>query len=215
MPSVPDEPALGKQRRQRPVRRRLAGVERLAHGAEYLAQTHRLGAANGEREHHLLPAQPQEPARSGDGAQDAARIRDVPVFRSLPEVRTDERARSAGDLRANGVSGEDVASARVDLLADGQRGRDDRRRGMNAAAVVGIVVVLEVAEVAVGESRVLSRGAESFAQHRGDRVSALSAEHIQQHVDGMVKRRIEGDRAEVHDAPLGKVHDPSGMSVVG
>ena len=48
------EAALRQQRRHGAVLRRLAGVKRLAHGAEHFAQTARLGAGDREGVDHLI-----------------------------------------------------------------------------------------------------------------------------------------------------------------
>ena len=62
------EALLGQQRRQQAVRRRLAGVERLAHGAAVLLHAGRLRRGDAERIRHLLRIEAEQPPAAAPAA---------------------------------------------------------------------------------------------------------------------------------------------------
>ena len=101
------EARLRQQRRRVAVLRRAAGMKRLAHRAEHLAQPGRLRGRQADRPHHLLLVKPEQLADRGRRAEHAGGAGDVPA-----------------DIVVRGI--DRVADARLGLEAEDERVDESR-----------------------------------------------------------------------------------------
>src|SRR5262245_38707485 len=92
--------ALREQRRAGPVLSGSAGMEGLAHRAEYLAYAAGLRARDGKRIDHLFLVELEQTAHRGCRAEHAAGVGNMPVLRAFSEVRGDHQPDTAGNLHA-------------------------------------------------------------------------------------------------------------------
>ena len=181
------------------------GVHRLGHRPEGLAHARSLGARRAHRAHDAVDIEAGD-LRAGDrGAEDAHGAGDVPAGVVVPGV--DSVAGAAADLDAQRDGGDEVAAAGACVFADGEGARERRRGGVDDGGEVGVVVVLEVAQVAVGERRELQRGLAAGAPDRGARVAAFRVEHREHRLQRRVASGVYGDAEHVDDVALRLVHN--------
>jgi hypothetical protein len=99
-----------------------------------------------------------------------------------------------------------VSSANRPLLAEREGGGQDRRGGVDHGRVC-VIVILEMAEKTVRQSRILRGSSESLADHGCFGGTAFRAQEIEQNIDSRVEGRIQRDAAGIHHAALGQMHD--------
>src|SRR5262245_13894444 len=111
------EAALRQQRRHHAVLRGFGGVKGLAHRAEYLAHAARLCPGDGECVDHLLLCELEQTTCCGCGTEHAAGVGDMPMRRSVPEMRVNHQTDATSNLDADGECGEKIFSIHRVLLA--------------------------------------------------------------------------------------------------
>src|SRR4051794_59634 len=112
----------------------------------------------------------------------------------------------AGYLYPEHVGGKQLLTGGRLPLADRQRGRKDRRGGMDDRGV-RVVVVLDVPTVAIDQRSVELVQSLVTTDYRGLGIAPLVCEQVQQHVERGIARSVQGDRAVVHETTLREVHD--------
>ena len=138
-----------EQRRHQPGARRGAGMERLGHRAELLAQADRLRRGDAERHRRLLLVEAEQPGAAGGRAEHAGRSGDVPA--AVVVVRVHDVADAAGDVDAEHQRVDHLAPAGAAPLGQRQHRRGDRPGGMDDRLQVGVVEVEGVRGDAVDE----------------------------------------------------------------
>ena len=107
-PWIAGEPALGEERRQQPVVRRLPGVKRLRHGAEARLEPGGLGAGEAERVLEALEIEPEQMSARRRGAEGADGSGGMEAGGVVTGV--DDRAQAALDLDAGHDRGQQLAA---------------------------------------------------------------------------------------------------------
>jgi hypothetical protein len=190
------EAAAGETRRQQAPLGGVAGVERLRHGAEVRLEPARLrcGQAHGPTE--LLRVEVEEPAGGGGGAEDADARRDVPA---LGVVRRPDAGTEAGlGLDADDEGGQELGAAAIELLGQGEGGREHGRARMATHHGVGVVEIEGMAGGTVHERRRKGAGAEIGADHRRGPVGGHQL--VAQDVGERLGTAGDGAREPVEDA---------------
>ena len=176
------EALLRQQPGEQPVRRRAAGMERLAHGAAVLLHPGRLRGGDAERMRHLLRVEPEQLRRSRTGGDGAERAGEMPAAvvmagRRLPDAHAGLEARR---IRTGERAAVDHAAVNAAALGQREQRREDRRRRMqHDAAHMGVVEVEHVAHLAVGERCLGQAELQLVAEHRRLRLRVQHLQHRQ------------------------------------
>ena len=154
-----------EQRRHQPGPRRRAGMERLGHGAELLAQAHRLRRCDAERHGTAAFVQAEDAGAAGRRAQHAGGPGDVPA--AVVVVGVHHVADAARHVDAQHQRIDHVAPGRAALLRQREHGRCDRARRMDDRLQVRVVEVEGVRRDAVDQRRARHVDALAAAEHGG------------------------------------------------
>ena len=169
------EAALGEQGRQHAVRGRLAGVQRLAHGAAVLLHAAGLGRGNPHRVGQPLRVEIEQLA-AGDARRDRAeRAGEMPAALVMAGRGA---ARAHAGLEAGRIGQHELLAADGRALGQReQRGEHRRARMQHHAAHVGVVVVQHMAHLAVGERRIEQSEFELASEHGCGRLAGGFLQH--------------------------------------
>ncbi len=178
------------QRGQEPVHRRLAGVERLAHGAERLFEARGLGARDPERSPELLSGETQQLPRGGRRAEVTEDRGDVPS--AIGEHRPDDAADPRLDLEAGDERLEGGGPRPVVPFGHREHDRGHRRRAVDDRGQMRVVEVERVALRAVGERGQQRARPAPAAEDRRLRLAAGGGDHRVERAREWLGRAADG-----------------------
>ena len=143
--------ARSKARREQPVLRRLAGVERLAHRPELRFEPGRLRPGDAERHGGRLGIETEEPGAGRRGAKRADRAGRVKTKIVMPGLQ--RRADPAGGLISRDEGGDHLAPRAAPQFGQGEQAGEDRHRGMPRHRHIDVVVIERMPRGAIDERR--------------------------------------------------------------
>ena len=164
-------------------------MERLAHGAEHLAQAGGLGGRDAQCPDHLLFVQAEQLAAGGGGSHHAGGAGDVPA--GVVVVRVYRVADPALDLDAQHERVHEVFAADRTVLGEGQDCRAHRAGRMDHRLQVGVVEVEHVRADAVEQRGMQDVEPLAAAEHRGLGCACHRRERGQRDVHALMVRAAD------------------------
>ncbi|MNN14600.1 hypothetical protein D3C81_1276740 [compost metagenome] len=191
------------QRRHQPGARRAARVERLGHGAELLAQAHRLGSGDAQRHRRAVLVQPKQARAGRRRTQHAGGTGDVPA--TVVVVRIHGVAHAAGHVDAQHHGIGHGAAAGAGVLGQRQHGGGHRAGRVDDGLQVRIVEIERMRGNAIHQRGAGHVHLVPAAQHRGLRRRLEFRHSGQRGHGGLMPGRAHGAAQPVHEGAMGFV----------